>query len=197
MSKEKLFTNTPMGRAIIEAMFEVNAVISEQVADAEPGTYRAYIFGGAALHIHTNARGSSDIDVELQAAQALELGDITIIYTDDDGLEKALIVDDTFTPTISGLLPEYYQDDAIPLFGSDSDPLVAYVVTALDLAVSKLDRLAVDDQADIISLHQASKFTAEELRKHAEEALIGAVGNERRLKGNIEFMVNQLLELES
>jgi hypothetical protein len=197
MSKEKLFTNTPMGRAIIDAMLEVNAAISEQVADAEPGTYRAYIFGGAALHIHTNARGSSDIDVEIQAAQALELDDITIIYTDDDGLEKALIVDDTFTPTISGLLPEYYQDDAIPLFGSDSDPLVAYVVTALDLAVSKLDRLAVDDQADIISLHQAGKFTAEELRKHAEEALIGAVGNERRLKGNIEFMVNQLQELES
>lgn len=197
MSEEKLFTKTPMGRAIIDAMVEVNAAISEQVADAEPGTYRAYIFGGAALHIHTNARGSSDIDVELQAAQALELGDITIIYTDDDGLEKALIVDDTFTPTISGLLPEYYQDDAIPLFGSDSDPLVAYVVTALDLAVSKLDRLAVDDQADIISLHQASKFTAEELGKHAEEALIGAVGNERRLKGNIEFMANQLLELES
>ena len=178
-------------------MLEVNAAISEQVADAEPGTYRAYIFGGAALHIHTNARGSSDIDVEIQAAQALELDDITIIYTDDDGLEKALIVDDTFSPTISGLLPEYYQDDAIPLFGSDSDPLVAYVVTALDLAVSKLDRLAVDDQADIISLHQAGKFTAEELRKHAEEALIGAVGNERRLKGNIEFMVNQLQELES
>lgn len=71
MSKEKLFTNTPMGRAIIDAMLEVNAAISEQVADAEPGTYRAYIFGGAALHIHTNARGSSDIDVELQAAHAL------------------------------------------------------------------------------------------------------------------------------
>ena len=41
MSKEKLFTNTPMGRAIIDAMLEVNAAISEQVADAEPGTYRA------------------------------------------------------------------------------------------------------------------------------------------------------------
>lgn len=197
MSKEKLYTDTPMGQAIIQAMAEVNDDISEQVADAEPGTYRAYIFGGAALHIHTNARGSSDIDVEFQAAQALELGDIIIIYVDDDGLEKTLIVDDTFTPTISGLLSEYYQDDAIPLFGSDSDPLIAYVVTALDLAVSKLDRLAVDDQTDIISLHQAGKFTAEELREHAEEALIGAVGNERRLKGNIEFMVNQLLELES
>ncbi|MCA6062510.1 DUF6036 family nucleotidyltransferase [Thalassolituus marinus] len=197
MGNEKLYTDTPMGQAIIQAMAEINDDISEQVADAEPGTYRAYIFGGAALHIHTNARGSSDIDVEFEAAQALELGDITIIYVDDDGLEKTLVVDDTFTPTISGLLSEYYQDDAIPLFGTDSDPLIAYVVTALDLAVSKLDRLAVDDQTDIISLHQAGKFTAEELREHAEEALIGAVGNERRLKGNIEFMVNQLLELES
>ena len=181
----------------MQAMLEVNSEISEQVTDAEPGTFRAYIFGGAALHIHTNARGSADIDVEFQAARAIELGDISVIYVDNDGIEKALIVDDTFTPTISGLLPECYQDDAIQLFGSDSDPLVAYVVTALDLAVTKMDRLAVDDQADIVSLHQAGKFTANELREHAEEALIGAVGNERRLKGNIKFMVNQLLELES
>jgi len=197
MSRKSLYTDTPMGRAIIQAMLEVNSEISEQVADAEPGTFRAYIFGGAALHIHTNARGSADIDVEFQAARAIELGDISVIYVDNDGIEKALIVDDTFTPTISGLLPECYQDDAIQLFGSDSDPLVAYVVTALDLAVTKMVRLAEDDQADIVSLHQAGKFTANELREHAEEALIGAVGNERRLKGNIKFMVNQLLELES
>lgn len=196
-SDSSLFVHTPMGEAIIKAMAEVNAEIAELVEDAEPGTYKAYIFGGAALHIHTNVRGSNDIDVEFTAARKLELGDISIEYIDEDGVTRVLEVDDTFNPTISGLLSEYYQEHAIPLFGSDSDPLEAFVVTGIDLAVSKLDRLAETDQDDIIALHQAGKFTAAELKDHADEALKGAVGSEKRLIGNINFMVSRLLELEN
>ena len=196
-SDSSLYTHTPMGEAIIKAMAEVNAEIVELVDDAEPGTFKAYIFGGAALHIHTNARGSNDIDVEFTAARKIELGDISIEYIDEEGVTRVLEVDDTFNPTISGLLSEYYQEDAIPLFGSDTDPLVAFVVTGIDLAVSKLDRLAETDQDDIIALHQAEKFTATELKDHADEALKGAVGSEKRLIGNINYMVSRLLELEN
>ncbi len=106
------------------------------------------------------------------------------------------MIDDTFNPTISGLLPENYQDDAIPLNRTVEAPLHAFVVTGIDLAVSKLDRLGEQDQADIIFLYRAGKFTIEGLKAHAEEALLGAVGNERRLQGNINFMISRLEELE-
>ena len=69
-------------------------------------------------------------------------------------------------------------------------------MTGIDLAVSKLDRLGEQDQADIIFLYRAGKFTIEGLKAHAEEALLGAVGNERRLQGNINFMISRLEELE-
>lgn len=193
---EKLYTDTSMGKAILEALSQLNEEIAEVVNDAEPGSVRAYVFGGAALHIHTNARGSADIDVEIAAVAKLDLDEITVLYVDDDGEEKLLVIDDTFNPTISGLLPECYQEDAIPLSGNADDPLYVYVVTGIDLAVSKLDRLGVQDQADIISLYKAGKFSIDALKSHAEEALLCAVGNEKRLQGNINFMIARLQELE-
>lgn len=36
------------------------------------GAVKAFIFGGCAFHIHTNARGSNDIDAEIQAIQQLQ-----------------------------------------------------------------------------------------------------------------------------
>lgn len=194
---EKLYTDTPMGKAIMEALGQLNDEIAERFSTAEPGSVRAYVFGGAALHIHTNARGSADIDVEISAVGRLDLEEITVLYTDEHGDERQLVIDDTFNPMIAGLLPEYYQEDAIPLFRTADDPLHAFVVTGIDLAVSKLDRLGEMDQADIISLYRAGKFDADGLRAHAEEALLGAVGNEKRLKGNINFMISQLDELET
>ena len=193
---EKLYTSTPMGEAIMEALQQLNEEIAELFGSAEPGSVRAYVFGGAALHIHTNARGSADIDVEISAAMKLDLGEITVLYTDEHGDERQLVIDDTFNPTISGLLPEYYQDDAISLYRTADAPLHAFVVTGIDLAVSKLDRLGEQDQTDIVCLYQAGKFTIERLKAHAEEALLGAVGNEKRLQGNINFMITRLEELE-
>jgi hypothetical protein len=93
------------------------------------------------------------------------------------------------------LLPENYQEDAIPLYSNDNDPLRAFVVTGIDLAITKLDRLVEADQEDIISLYEAGKFTLEALEVHANDALIGVVGNEQRLRANINFMISRLKEL--
>lgn len=193
--KEKLYTETPMGKAILEALSQLNSEVLEVLPDAAPGSVRAYIFGGAALHIHTNARGSADIDIEFEASEKLSLDEITVLYIDEHGDERQLLIDDTFSPTISGLLPENYQDDAIPLYGNADDPLRAFVVTGIDLAITKLDRLGEADQEDIISLYKAGKFTLEALEVHANGALIGVVGNEQRLRGSINFMISRLKEL--
>ena len=194
---EKLYTDTPMGEAIMQALGQLNEEVTEHISTKNPGSVKAYIFGGAALHIHTNARGSADIDVEICAARKLDLEDVAVIYTDENGDELQLLVDDTFNPMIAGLVPECYQEDAIPLFQTEDEPLHAFVVTGIDLAVSKMGRLGRIDQDDIVSLYQAGKFTIEELKMHAEEALLGAVGNEKWLQGNINFMISQLEELEN
>ncbi|PPC77915.1 hypothetical protein C4K68_07670 [Pokkaliibacter plantistimulans] len=181
-----------MGKAILEALAQMNDSIAEQIANAQPGSYSAYIFGGAALHIHTNARGSADIDVELSAGRYLDLSDILVFYTDENGQSQALVLDANFNGGISGLLSENYQEDAIPIWGDDTSPLKAYVVSALDLAVHKLDRLAENDENDIKSLAAKGRFTPDELATHAYQALEYAIGDRNRLKGNIEYMLRVL-----
>jgi len=55
-----LYTDTPMGKAVLELVENLSYLLAEK--GNPPGTCRAYIFGGCALHLHTKARGSSDLD---------------------------------------------------------------------------------------------------------------------------------------
>ncbi|MEH6578933.1 MAG: DUF6036 family nucleotidyltransferase [Amphritea sp.] len=155
------------------------------------------MFGGAAVHIYTNARGSSDIDVEHIAAEQLDFADIVITYTDSDGQEKSITVDPTFNSTF-GLLHEDYEDDAIPLKATEGTPLEVYLVSALDIAVSKLARMAEIDQTDIIDLAKAGRFSIDEFTVRATEAISYAVANQQTLLSHLSFMENKLREeLES
>ncbi|MEH6823437.1 MAG: hypothetical protein V7629_05945 [Motiliproteus sp.] len=94
------------------------------------------------------------------------------------------------------MLHEDYDLDAIPLGNNEDAPLHVFVVSAVDLAVHKLDRLVEIDENEIISLAKAGKFTSEELRQRAEEALVYAIGDEGTLRSKIDSMVKELEELE-
>lgn len=187
-----LYTNTPLGKAILEAFDALNEDVTDILSNGAPGDVKAYVFGGAALHILTNARGSSDIDVEIQAAEKIAVEEIVIAYTDENGDGQSVTIDTTFTLGISSMTHPDYQESAIPLMAKDTDVLHVYLVCPAHLAVSKLDRLAVDDQNDIISLAKAGRLTSEGLREAAQEALDYAPGALERLQGNIDFMVNKL-----
>ncbi|GAB2580631.1 DUF6036 family nucleotidyltransferase [Nitrincola alkalisediminis] len=158
-----LYLNTPLTKAIFEAFKELSVEISFILEDAAPGSCRAYVFGGAAVHIYTNARGSGDIDTELQAAQKMELEEIIIRYEDEEGNEQSVSIDPNFSTGISGMLADDYQECAVPLMIDKAAPLHVYLVSPLHLAVHKLDRLAEGDQDDIISLASAGRISAETL----------------------------------
>ncbi len=190
-----LYTETPLAKAILSAFSELNEVIEERIAGAPAGSCKAYVFGGAALHIYTNARGSSDIDVELEAAEKLQVDEIIIAYIDEDGNEQLVEIDTNFSTGISGTLAENYREDAVPLRVADSDPLHVYLVSPIHLAVHKLDRFATDDQNDIVELAKAGKISSRELFDVGSEVLSYAIGNEERLNGNLNFMFNRLAGL--
>lgn len=71
-----LHTDTPMGKAILELVDKLSEILAEK--GNPPGSCRAYIFGGCALHLHTKARGSSDLDVELEAAEKISMGELVL-----------------------------------------------------------------------------------------------------------------------
>ena len=158
------------------------------------GTCRAYIFGGCALHLHTKARGSSDLDVELEAAKKVSIGELVlelddIFYDDPDTGPSSIVLDETFNPTLAPL-HELYQEEAIRLNpNEDSSPLEVYVVQKVDLAISKLGRYGDQDIDDIHTLFSHG-LDIEEFRKRALEASKYYVGNVSTLISHIEHVIN-------
>lgn len=177
----KLYRETPLTQAVLKLFEQLSRIAEDEYEDLEPGSVKAYVFGGAAVHIYTNSRGSHDVDVEFDALPKLESDDVYVKYVDSDGEEKALTFDSTFSPVL-GPLHEDYIVNAVPLSESGDSVIWVYLVSALDLAVSKLGRFADHDKADIVALAESDYFTIDEFEGHALEALgyfVGGVGQAR------------------
>jgi hypothetical protein len=81
-----------------------------------------------------------------------------------------------------------YEDSRpLALPGVDPRRLEVRLLSPLDLAVSKLGRFSSQDRDDIASLAKRGYLRASELRRRAEEALSGYVGDVARVRGSIEL----------
>jgi hypothetical protein len=147
---------------------------------------RMFIAGGTAVHLHTGVRVSRDVDAAFSHRVALP-DRLAIAYRDADGRAQTLYFDYQYNDTL-GLLHEDANDDALTLRLDGIDPKVleVRVLSPLDLAVSKLGRFADVDRGDIQALAAACKLRATALRKRAEAALGGYVGDVARVQSNIE-----------
>jgi uncharacterized nucleotidyltransferase DUF6036 len=143
------------------------------------------VAGGAALHLYTGGRVSKDIDATVMA-RFLPPDDLEVSYRDADGHARLLYFDTQYNDTY-GLLHEDAYGDAlsIDLPGIDPKRLDVRLLSPLDLAVSKLSRFETHDQSDIRALAAAGLIDAKQLRKRAEEALPGYVGDVRRVKTSL------------
>lgn len=103
---------------------------------------RMYIPGGVALHMYTGERVSRDIDATFSHRIALP-ENLEIAYRDADGAARLLYFDRQYNDTL-GLLHEDARDDSVPLAleGVDSSVLDVRLLSALDLAVSKIGRFS-------------------------------------------------------
>ncbi|MEX7018865.1 hypothetical protein AB2C84_32995, partial [Pseudomonas aeruginosa] len=86
-----------------------------------PGTVKVFIFGGCGVHLLTHARGSDDIDAEVEAAKILRRDELVAVLVDPEFYEQG---DDDLTVefdpnynTSLGPLHEDYRDRAIPIDG--------------------------------------------------------------------------------
>lgn len=192
-----LHIDTPLSLAIFRFFDYLREDILKNTS--KPGSVKAYIFGGCALHIHTNARGSNDIDVEFNSAKWLRGKDIVInnsriTYKSGDK-RFTLVLDGNFTPTL-GPIHEDYQDDAIQLQKHlPNSPLWIYVVTPEDLAVSKLGRFGEQDRNDILTLLKMKKMTLDSFTKRANEALKYYVGSVDTAKGSLDYIIRQYQQM--
>ncbi len=158
---------------------------------------RMYVAGGAALHMYTGERVSKDIDATFSRRIALP-EDLEVAYRDADGAARLLYFDRQYNDTL-GLLHEDAYDDSVPLVleGGDADVLEVRLLSALDLAVSKLGRFSSQDRDDVAILARRKLITSATLRRRAEEAVGGYVGDTLRVQGSIELACRIVADIEA
>jgi len=193
-----IYSNSPITIAILKLFQELENYVSKNHKNLPNGAVKAFIFGGCAFHIHTNARGSNDIDAEIQAIQQLKKHDIVLFlenndveYLDDNNLETNLEFDRSFNTSLASVDPDY-PERAIPLVANSI--VEVYLVSGLDLAISKLARLSDRDIEDIKELYLNGKFSLEALKKSANNAEMYYATPEQ-LHSNIQYIVSILSEL--
>jgi hypothetical protein len=137
-----------------------------------------YIAGGMATHLYTASRVTTDVDAEF-SKRFLVPADLLVETAEGNMLYLDAAYNSTFA-----LMHEDYLKDAIKV-PMGSDHIEVYVLSPVDLIVSKIARLSGPDLGDIQSLIWSMRITAEEIEKRATEALSGYVGNMSTVKMNL------------
>ena len=158
---------------------------------------RMYVAGGAALHLYTGERVSLDVDATFSHRIALP-ENLEVAYRDADGAARLLYFDRQYNDTF-GLLHEDAYDDSVPLIldGSDAKVLEIRLLSALDLAVSKLGRFSGQDREDIATLARHNLIDSAELKQRAELALGAYVGDTARIRAAIESAARVVADIRA
>jgi hypothetical protein len=157
---------------------------------------KMYVAGGAALHFYTGERVSKDVDAVFSKRIALP-SDLEVAYQDADGAPRLLYFDRQYNDT-SALMHEDAYNDSVPLTlkGIDASVLDVRLLSALDLAVSKIGRFSSQDRDDIMTLGKRGLIKSAALRRRSEQAIQNYVGNLDTLRGSINFACRILEDAE-
>jgi hypothetical protein len=180
-----------------KAFGEVLARVQQSLAGLQAGVLpiRMYIAGGAALHWLTGARVTEDIDATFSRKILLD-DDIEVSYRDPDGRARLMYLDRNYNDSLGLLHEDAYKDSRpVDVPGIDRNLIEVRVLTATDLAVTKLARFADQDREDIRLLARKGLIDAAGLRKRAQEALGGYVGNTAPVRTSIDVAC-QLIDAE-
>lgn len=172
-------------QALAEVIARVQKTLKGSPASALP--VRMYIAGGAALHLLTGARVTEDIDATF-SQRVLFTEEIEVSYRDADGRARVLYLDRNYNDSLGLLHADAYKDSQpIDIPGIDKKLIEVRVLSALDLAVSKLARFADQDREDIQLLAGEGLIDSASLLKRAEQALAGYVGDVSSVRTSIEI----------
>ena len=146
-----------------------------------------YLAGGMAVHLYMANRVTSDVNAEFGARVHLP-NDLMVEVTLEDGARQVVYLDTNYNPTFA-LMHEDYPEDAIPV-DLGMDQIRVHVLSPVDLAVSKIARLADNDKEDIAALVRLGLTSAAEIERRATDALAGYVGGQALLLPNLRDAVD-------
>lgn len=165
---------TPMYHAILQLFANLAEDLAAQ--NLPEHSVHAYVFGGCAVHMHTQSRVSSDVDVEFNYDDMVKASEVRLVleqlppvdYDDPATGPSQLIWDANFNTTF-GPLHEDYQNRAQVIERAPGSPVVVWLPSAEDVALSKLGRFGDVDQKDILELLSLPKSSWELFQSLARE----------------------------
>ena len=176
-SRLKFHTDTDLAKGLKALFVELQARL-----ELRDKPIKATIAGGIAVHLYTAQRVTMDVDAEFGARLYLPQ-DLGIEVPGPGGRSLWLHFDAQYNSTFA-LMHEDYLDDAVRVpLGVDYFDI--YILSPVDLAVSKISRLSANDRGDIAALVEHGLTTAAAIEARARDALPGFVGNVRPLEMNI------------
>jgi len=181
-------TRTALARALGELLKQLEERLSLQSA------VNVYLAGGMAVHLYTSYRVTTDVDAEFGARLFIP-NDLIVDVVLEDGTREAVHFDTNYNSTFA-LMHEDYTKDAIPL-DMGTEHIRLYVLSPLDLAVSKIARFADNDKDDIAALVRLGLTSADEIEHRATSALAGYIGGQSMLKLNLRDAVALAREVET
>lgn len=170
------YTQTRLSNAFRQLLIQ----LADQLSLTKP--LNVYVAGGMAVHFYTASRVTADVDAEF-GSRVLLPQDLMVELTLEDGSPQVLYFDTNYNSSFA-LMHEDYLDDALPVhFGVEL--IQVFVLSPVDLAVSKIARFADNDKQDIAQLVRLGLTTAEEIETRAMSALSGYIGRQSTLLLNL------------
>jgi hypothetical protein len=145
-----------------------------------------YLAGGMAVHLYTASRVTTDVDAEF-GARVLLPSDLAVEVVLDDGAPQVVYLDTNYNASFA-LMHEDYLADALPV-DLGLEQIRLHVLAPVDLAVSKIARLADNDREDICALVQLGLTNADAIERRATQAMAGYVGSMAMLQLNLRDAV--------
>jgi hypothetical protein len=178
-----------LSQALSQLLDQMDASIRKGGYDGTPITM--YLAGGMAVNFYCGTRYTEDVDAFY--THRIHVGPCEVSYRHKDGNPSFLYLDNNYNPTF-GLLHEHHDRDAVEWtgIGNEGRKIHLYVLSPVDLAVTKISRYSPQDREDILALASAGLFLADQLRNRATEALRDYIGDRAPVITNIELICGQI-----
>jgi hypothetical protein len=185
-----------MNKAFPELSEALNQLLDLMDASIRKGGYDGppitmYLAGGMAVNFYCGTRYTEDVDAFF--TRRVHVGPCEVNYLHKDGSPSFLYLDNNYNPTF-GLLHENHDRDAVEWtgIGNEKRKIHLYVLSPVDLAVTKISRYSKQDREDILALASAGLFSADQLRNRAIEALGDYIGDRAPVMTSIELICRQI-----
>ncbi len=173
-------TQTVLAQALFSLLQKLDSLLREHA----PVRLDMYLAGGMAVYLYAANRPTSDVDADFVCSKRLLIpDDLTVDVVLEDGKQKTVYIDKNYNSTFA-LMHEDYQSDAL-LLDTGLAHLRLFVLSPVDLVVSKLARFSPGDQQDIFSLIRAGLVTEASIKTRADHALEGFIGDRSFLRHNL------------